>query len=370
MDFKDQLKQISDKIARMKDNVLTEEATKNAFVLPFIQCLGYDVFDPSEVVPEFICDIPTKKGEKIDFAIFMEGKPMILIECKHWASDLNLHDGQLLRYYTVSKARLGILTNGITYRFYTDLVSLNVMDDKPFFEIRIDDLKEQQIEKLKEFQKGVFSLETILSTASELKYTNELRNIILQEIHDPSDDFTRYFTRSVYPSSKQITTKVLEQFKPLVKDAFAQYINDTISERLKSVLNKQQQEEKAKVVAEQQSHDGEEVPLRETPDEAESFMIVKAICRAKVESSRIQFRNSHSYFSILLDDNNRKPICRLHFKGGKMHIGTFDGDKNETRFAIEALDDIYKHGDQFLKAIQHYDTVGHDHALENENASI
>jgi predicted type IV restriction endonuclease len=358
MDFKDQLKQITEKIARTKDSVHTEEATKNAFVLPFLQSLGYDVFDPSEVVPEYICDIPTKKGEKIDFAIFMNGEPVILIECKHWAQDLNLHDGQLLRYYTVSKAKLGILTNGLVYRFYTDLVSVNVMDDKPFFEIRMDELKEQQIEKLKEFQKGSFKLETILSTANELKYTNEIRNIVLQEIHDPSDDFTRYFTRSVIPSSKQITSKVLEQFKPFVKDAFAQYINDTISERLKSVLNKQQQDEKAKIVAEQQSHEGQEDAIRETPEEIEGFMIVRAICRAKVESSRIQFRNSHSYFSILLDDNNRKPICRLHFKGGKKHIGIFDGEKHEVKFTIEALDDVFKHGDQLLKTIEHYDSAG------------
>jgi hypothetical protein len=362
MDFKDQLKQISDKIARMKGSVLTEEATKNAFVLPFLQSLGYDVFDPSEVEPEFICDIPTKKGEKIDFAIKMNGEPTILIECKHWGQDLNIHDGQLLRYYTVSRARLGILTNGIAYRFYTDLESVNVMDDKPFLEIRMDDLKEQEIEELKKFQKGSFKIETILSTANELKYMNEIRIAVIREVHDPSDEFTKHFIRGIYPHN--ISSKVLEQFKPFVKKAFAQFIDDTISERLKSVLNKQKEEEKT--VAEQQPHIIEEEWLRETAEEVESFMMIKAICRAKIESSRLQFRNSASYFSILLDDNNRKPICRVHFKTGKKHIGLFDNQKHETKFTIETLDDIYKHADQLLRTVEFYDSSANHDVKESQ----
>ena len=125
MDFKDQIKQLGERVLKLKDQIATEEATKNAFIMPFIQSLGYDVFNPIEVVPEYITDIGTKKGEKIDYAIFKENNPTILIECKHWAQNLNLHDGQLLRYFHVSKAKFGILTNGITYKFYTDLVEPN-----------------------------------------------------------------------------------------------------------------------------------------------------------------------------------------------------------------------------------------------------
>ena len=79
MDFQDIIRQLVERIEKMKDNVLTEEATKNAFIMPFINALGYDVFNPTEVVPEFICDIGTKKGEKIDYAIMQDGKPVILI---------------------------------------------------------------------------------------------------------------------------------------------------------------------------------------------------------------------------------------------------------------------------------------------------
>lgn len=132
MDFKDQIKNLGERVDKLKNQIATEEATKNAFIMPFIQTLGYDVFNPLEIVPEYITDIGTKKGEKIDYAIFKDEKPTILIECKHWAQNLNLHDGQLLRYFHVSKAKFGILTNGINYRFYSDLVEQNKMDEKHF----------------------------------------------------------------------------------------------------------------------------------------------------------------------------------------------------------------------------------------------
>ena len=114
MDFKDDIKQLSERVPKLKDLAKTEEATKNAFIMPFIKTLGYDVFNPMEVVPEFIADIGIKKGEKIDYAIFKDGKPTILIECKHWEQNLNIHDVQLLRYFhVVPDAKFTIMTNGI-----------------------------------------------------------------------------------------------------------------------------------------------------------------------------------------------------------------------------------------------------------------
>ena len=140
MDFKDIIKQISERVERLKDSLPTEEATKNALIMPFINALGYDVFNPNEVLPEMTCDIGTKKGEKIDYAILENGEPIILIECKHWKQNLSLHDNQLLRYFNVSKAKFGVLTNGIIYKFYSDLEEPNKMDEKPFLEIDMYDL--------------------------------------------------------------------------------------------------------------------------------------------------------------------------------------------------------------------------------------
>ena len=153
MDFKDSIKQLADKISQLKDGILTEEATKNAFIMPFINTLGYDVFNPLEVIPEMDCDLVKKKGEKIDYAIMKEGSPIILIECKHWKQDLSLHDTQLKKYFVASKAKFGLLTNGIRYLFYTDLEDQNIMDEKPFLELDITELKDYQFEELKKFHK-------------------------------------------------------------------------------------------------------------------------------------------------------------------------------------------------------------------------
>ena len=198
MDFKDSIRQISERVIKLKDNIETEEATKNAFIMPFINALGYDVFNPLEVLPEMTCDIAMKKGEKIDYAILKDGEPIILIECKHWKQDLNLHDNQLIRYFNVSKAKFGVLSNGLLYRFYTDLKEPNIMDDKPFLEVDITDMKDEQIEELKKFHKSYFDINNILSSASELKYMGELKKIFQNEFSSPSPDFVRMLAARVY----------------------------------------------------------------------------------------------------------------------------------------------------------------------------
>ena len=161
MDFKDSIRGLSLRIESLKDSILTEEATKTALIMPMLTMLGYDVFNPLEVVPEMNCDIGTKKGEKIDFALLKNGEPIILIECKHWKQNLSLHDNQLLRYYHVSKAKFGVLTNGIVYRFYSDVNTPNKMDEKPFFEINLLDCKDDEIEQLKQFHKSYFNSDVI-----------------------------------------------------------------------------------------------------------------------------------------------------------------------------------------------------------------
>lgn len=354
MDFKDQIKQIGERVIKLKDQIQTEEATKNAFIMPFLQSLGYDVFNPTEVVPEFVADIGIKKGEKIDYAIFKDGNPTILVECKHWAQNLNLHDGQLLRYFHVSKAKFGLLTNGINYRFYSDLVETNKMDEKPFLEFNINEIKDNQIEELKKFHKTVFDAESITNTASELKYTNELKHLLQQELGNPSVDFVKHFAKQVYPSV--ITAKVLEQFTNLTKKSIQQHISDLITERLKTALTKEDEETKkqeAVQALEQAKHD--EVKVVTTAEELEGYMIVKTILRQKISANRVTHRDVQSYFAILLDDNNRKTICRLYLNGSKKYFVTLDDQKKEVKNEINSLDDIFKHSETLLKIVDSYD---------------
>jgi hypothetical protein len=353
MDFKDEIKQFGDRVEKLKAQITTEEATKNAFIMPFIKALGYDVFDPLEVVPEYVADIGIKKGEKVDYAILKDGHPTILVECKHWAENLDVHNSQLFRYFHTTKAKFGLLSNGIIYRFYTDLVEKNKMDEKPFLEFNVTDIKDNQIEELKKFHKSYFDVDNIVNTASELKYMNELKTFINIEFQNPTDGFVRHFAKQTYPGV--LTAKLMEQFTTLTKKSIQQYINDLITERLKSALKKESDDEKtteqAVVFA-----DTTESKVETTAEELEGFMIVKTILRQKISSSRIAFRDAQSYFAILLDDNNRKTICRLYLNGGKKYFAFIDDQKKEVKNEITTLDDIFNFAELLHQTVANYDT--------------
>lgn len=349
MDLQNQLKELASKISGLKDRIGTEESTKHAFVLPFIQLLGYDIFDPTEVVPEFTADIGIKKGEKVDYAIFQHGDPIIIVECKHWREDLNVHNSQLFRYFHVTKTRFALLTNGIDYRFYTDLENTNKMDEKPFFEFNVCEVKENAISEIAKFHKSRFDVDKIVDNASSLKYTKEIKRVFNDELQEPSEDFIRYFASRVY--SGNITAKVVGQFEELVHKALGQVISEKVNDRLTSALSKESEkvQEEEEVVAEEVSR------VTTTDEEMDAYRIVLAILRRRIPISRIASRDTQSYFGVLLDDNNRKPLCRLHLNGGKKYIGLFDKEKNETRELIETLDDIYNFEAQLLKTVDYYE---------------
>lgn len=354
MDFIDQLQALSTRIERQQEHIQTEEATKTSFVLPFITCLGYDVFDPTEVTPELNADIGIKKGEKVDYAILQDGQPIILIECKHWQTNLDqVHASQLYRYFSVTDARVGILTNGIVYRFYSDLEAANRMDERPFLEIDLLSLKEAQVVELKRLRKGAFDQEEIVTTASDLKYTRAIRQIFGENVSDPSEDFVRFFASQVY--SGRLMPKVIEQFSDYVRRAIQNYVNDRINDRLRSALETESQGEERPdgSVSTDQAAETASVAaptVVTTDEELEGYHIVRAIMASVVDPKRIVMRDLKSYCGILLDDNNRKPICRLHFNTAQKYLGLFDEDKNEVREPIEQMSDIYQYEGQ-LRAI-------------------
>jgi len=351
MDFKDQILQLATRVEKLLPQLQTEEATKNALIMPFIQALGYDVFNPFEVNPEFIADIGIKKGEKVDYAIIKEGDPTILIECKHHLEKLDPHNSQLFRYFHTTKAKFGLLTNGLNYRFYTDLEEKNKMDSTPFFEFNITEIKETEVAELKKFHKSYFDVESITNTASELKYLNELKNLLNKELIAPSDAFISFFTKQVYPGV--FTAKIKEQFGPIIKRSFNLFISDAINDRLKSALNQEKQIEAAKAGKQEETIVAETATSIAPPteEELESFYIVKSLLRQHVTSKRINYRNSQSYFAILLDDNNRKTICRLYLGGSRNHMTIPDEAKKEVRYEIPSLDEIYLYGEALFGAV-------------------
>jgi hypothetical protein len=350
MDFKDQIKQLGERVTRLKDQIQTEEATKNAFIMPFIQALGYDIFNPLEVVPEFTADLGIKKGEKVDYAIMKDGQPIILIECKWWGENLDVHNSQLFRYFHTTKSKFGLLTNGIQFRFYTDLMEVNKMDEKPFLEFDFTNMKDQLVSELKKFHKSYFDLSSIVNSASELKHSNEIKNIMTNELNEPSPNFVKFFVRQVYAG--QATEKVMIQFTEIVKKSLNQLISDMISDRLKAALEKEivKDADQSALVKEQTKED--EIKIETTEEELEGFFVVKSILRTKVDSKRICYRDFQNFFSVLLDNTIQQTICRLWFNGEKKYIGFMDENKKETKFEISKLDDIYNYSEQLIKVTE------------------
>lgn len=349
MDLIDQLKALASRISATKDIIQTEEATKNAMIMPFIQILGYNVFDPTEVTPELIADVGTKKGEKVDYAILSDGKPIILFECKKSGGDLSInHAGQLFRYFHVTAARFGVLTNGLTYKFFTDLEQANKMDEKPFFEFNILDFKERDVDELKKFAKTLFDVDTILTTANDLKYTRAIQSRLAEWMLNPSEEFVRLLSADLL-GGKRFTPAVKDQFTIITKRAFEQLLGERINDRLKGAMTPETSP--AQEVAPVIPPEGViENPLIITPEEIEGLHIIRAILRDVVNPRRIVMRDSQSYCAILLDDNNRKPVCRLRFNNTeRLAVGLFNQKREEEKFSIAGLDDLYTHAEQ-LKA--------------------
>lgn len=349
MDFRDSILQLSEKIRREKDNIITEEATKTAFVMPLIMALGYDIFNPFEVMPEMDCDL-AKRGEKIDYAIIRTGKPIILIECKHCKQNLDLHNTQLARYFVASNARFGVLTNGIEYCFYTDLQKINVMDEKPFLVVNMLELSETDIEQLKKFHKSYFNENEILSTAQELQITIQIKTLLEQNFKQPGDEFTRYFVRIL--NDGKSNPKLIEQYRSIIKKSIASVIGDMISDRLTTAMQVEEDES-----AQQKIPDGvvaidEKRGITTTQEEIDAYNIVKEILKQYVNESRIQYIDFKSYFAINLDGMFKQWICRLSFKPYSKRIGFPINNYRSCEWVhIEKIEDIVKYKDKLKTSL-------------------
>lgn len=357
MDLIDRLNQIAAKITKQKDSIATEEATKTAFIMPFISALGYDVFDPDEVVPEFTADIGIKKGEKVDYAIKVNDKISILIECKMLNSKLDAqNESQLHRYFHATEARIAILTDGIVYKFYTDLDEPNKMDNKSFLELSILQIDEVVVGELKKFTKTAFNIDELLSSASELKYTKEIKHIINEQLLNPSDDFIKFVLNNIYTG--RVTSQVKEQFIPVITKAFQQLINDKLNERFKSALSIAEPSistsTESTTAQPQPLQNADENKIVTNQEELEGFYVIKSILSGVVDLNRVIYRDTQSYFGILLDDNNRKPIARLWFNNTKKYLGVFGIDKKEEKILISTIDDIFEHKEKVIASAKNY----------------
>ncbi|BCU10339.1 type I restriction endonuclease [Microcystis aeruginosa] len=329
----DKLKEIAQKVETSRSQIQNEQATKTAFIMPFLQAWGYDVFNPMEVHPEYSADLTGLKGEKVDYAICLDNQPIILMECKSCHQNLEhpKHSSQLHRYFNATGANFGVLTNGIIYRFYTDIVKDNIMDDKPFFEFNILDFDESSVNELKRFSKfststSDFNSGKIKEAARNLLYTKEVKKVIAQQLNDPSPKFVKFFVSHVYSGVR--TASVVEKFTEIIKRSLKEYINDILKETGQN-------------------------PPDPALEKLEGFYIIKSILREEINTARIQFKDTRSYFGINLDGKVTKTVCRLRFheRTGKKSISIPDNVETgkEANTNIDSLDEIYGVA-EFLKS--------------------
>lgn len=348
MDFIDQIKAISQQIEKLKDQIQNEQATKSAFIMPFIQALGYNVFNPMEVAPEYTADLPGLKNDKVDYAIVDNGQPIIFIECKCCGESLESlkHSAQLRKYFHNTEAKFGILTNGILYRFYTDIEKSHIMDEKPFFEFNMLNFIDSDINELKRFSKSSFDPDELGDVAQNLLYTKEMKRLIALQLEDPSPEFVKFFSKQIY--SGIMTASVVEKFSEITKRSLKEFINERITGRLKTAIDLPENTTTSESANEDSNVSDIKININipengivTTEDELEGFYIIKSILREVVDVGRIQYKDTKNYFGINVDGKVTKTICRLYFTPNKKVVSIPDANRKEAKQTISNLDEIY-----------------------------
>ncbi len=361
MTIADKLTTLAAKLPTVQDRLDTEEATKNALVMPFIAALGYDVFDPTEVIPEYIADVGIKKGEKVDYAICKDGNIVMIFEAKRVSENLGqTHASQLFRYFSVSDVRIGVLTNGIEYRFYSDIDEPNKMDADPFLVIDLNDLREEHFAVLEKLSNAGFDLEAVMAGASDLKDLATIRAALEQQFVEADDGFARWlFDKTNHDYS--FTKTVRARFGELALKGLHGVVSERVNKRLRSAVGLERSTpptSEAPPAPDVAPPSDTERKIITTDEEIEGFHIVRAIACRVVDVERVAARDTQAYFGVLLDDNNRKPICRLQFNAAsKKYLVLFDAEKNPTRHLIDRPTDIYKFADEICAAATRYMTT-------------
>jgi len=338
MEFADKLKEFCNRVKAIRTKIKTEEATKTSLIMPFFSLLGYDVFNPLEFVPEYTADVGIKKGEKVDYAIVdKKQNPLILIEAKYCDENLGKHGGQLFRYFATTSAKFGILTNGIIYQFYTDLEEQNKMDKTPFLTINLLSLKESTIPYIQKFEKASFNVAAVTGKANELRYSDNIRQFLLKQLSAPDDSFIAYVMSDIYKGRK--TQRVIEDFRPLVKRAFAQIVNDKAGEKLKSAIDTESADEtQEKNVAPKPQPVAPALPKM---DRLEAFFMIKAFLYDSLNGKSLKYTDADKQLEISLDDESGNWLCRIDYETNLFYINLQSGDKEYIKRQFRSLSDVY-----------------------------
>lgn len=358
MDFVDRIKTFAAQIPQKLDGIKTEAATQQFLVMPFIQqILGYDAFNPNEVMPEYDANVGASKKFKLDYAIFQDGEPSILIECKCYGNDFgNDHEwSQLFAYFSATDARIGILTDGVNYKFYADLEKPNKMDKISFLELNILDLNESVIKELSKLTKSSFDVNNAINSASELKYVGGIKTLLKKQMQSPHDDFVKYFFKELCPDNK-FAGQLKEDFFGYTLRGIKEFITEEMKHLLDDAVNPPEPHKESQIKPESELKlDNTEF----TEVEREGYYILRAILSSVVDPSKITHKDTATYCNVLFDNNSWKPIVRLYFNNTerkKLEIFAMDADNNRVseRVAIDSLNEIYQYANKFKDIVTYY----------------
>jgi hypothetical protein len=332
----------------------TEEAAKHALVLPFLQfVLGWDIFNPTEVIPEFTADTGIKRGEKVDYAVMKKGKIAFIIECKMPGAKLeSSHASQLYRYFgTLLPCRIAILTDGVRYLFYTDTENPNVLDSAPFFTVDFTKPEMIMIEELSQFAREIFDVDDVTRTATQLMHAENVKAYLVRQLDSPSDEFVKLLI-SASDANAKFSTKNAEIMRSIVKKSFESVVQSRVHQALKTA---QVAESQGGNTAENGQAAGGTKEIVTTVEEWEGFYTVRTLLHDVVQPERVQFKDTVSYFNVLLDGNPRQQICRFYFNNPRKYLGLFS-EKGETKKEIGGVADLYLLKREFASAVLMYES--------------
>ena len=287
---------------------------------------------------------------------------MIIIEAKALNRNLEKHDSQLFRYFSTTPAKFAILTNGIRYRFFTDLEDQNKMDVLPFLDFSLLNIKEGQIEELKKFQKENFNVAKIFDSASVLKYQSKFKQTLSEQFQNPSDEFVRLFLQDVYSGMK--TQSVIERFRPILKRSMQEFISETMNDKIKTALFDTPTQAADKSVETQQEIP-QDAPLLPTETELNIYYHIKNLFKKYVNLEDITYKKTESYLAVLYKGNVRKWICRIIMTGAQLIIIMPDQDKKEVRCSVSNPYEIGNYSRYLVSVIARYTELLQSLDVEN-----
>ena len=234
--------QFVERIPQLIPKLTNEEQTKASLITPFIQMLGYDVFDPHEVQREFTADAG-RGNEAVDYAILREHKPVMLIEAKQYPTPLTATtEKQLRRYFNaIPDCRIGVLTNGVNYRVFSDLEAQNVMDDEPLVEWDMQCLSAEARRQVDLFSRAEFDIDSLLEQAQEARYGAQLHQWLLAQRTDPDPDFVRLWARKVY--SGPLTAKQRDRFAKITRRVMSDFVSKEVTSALAAIVTPSEETE-------------------------------------------------------------------------------------------------------------------------------